>query len=175
MTKGEQMKKLLEEIKKVWRWIDANLLARLGRWRIPVLAVAALLLVFVIYKKTLGSVPDVATASARFGDFVIDINQSGELYAVKSVSVGVPAKVRGSLRVVALAEDGTMVQKGDFLVQFDTAEASQELEDRRNEYESALADLASLQASNRSTMAQLNTAFETEQYSFEQAKLRSNR
>ncbi len=172
MTKGEQMKKLLEEIKKVWRWIDANLLARLGRWRIPVLAVAALLLVFVIYKKTLGSVPDVATASARFGDFVIDINQSGELYAVKSVSVGVPAKVRGSLRVVALAEDGTMVQKGDFLVQFDTAEASQELEDRRNEYESALADLASLQASNRSTMAQLNTAFETEQYSFEQAKLR---
>jgi len=122
MTKGEQMKKLLEEIKKVWRWIDANLLARLGRWRIPVLAVAALLLVFVIYKKTLGSVPDVATASARFGDFVIDINQSGELYAVKSVSVGVPAKVRGSLRVVALAEDGTMVQKGDFLVQFDTAE-----------------------------------------------------
>ncbi|HOH06728.1 MAG TPA: efflux RND transporter periplasmic adaptor subunit [bacterium] len=166
------MKKYLEEIKKAWRWFDAHLLVRLGKWRIPVLVLAALLLVFVIYKKTLGSVPDVATTAARFGDFVIDINQSGELYAVKSVSVGVPAKVRGSLRVVALAEDGSLVRTGDFLVQFDTAEASQDLEDRRNEYESALADLASLQASNRSTMAQLNTAYETEQYSFEQAKLR---
>lgn len=161
-----------EWLKKGLTWIDAHGLARLGKWRLPVLILAGVVLVLLIYKWTLGSTPDVATSVARFGDFVIDINQSGELYAVKSVSVGVPAKVRGSLRVVALAEDGSMVQRGDFLVQFDTAEASQDLEDRRNEYESALADLASLQASNRSTMAQLNTAYETEKFSFEQAKLR---
>ncbi|HNW59369.1 MAG TPA: efflux RND transporter periplasmic adaptor subunit [bacterium] len=164
--------KIGEQIKTWYNWTEAHGLARLGKWRLPVLVLAAVLLFFLIYTWTLGSTPDVATAAARFGDFVIDINQSGELYAVKSVSVGVPAKVRGSLRVVALADDGSMVQKGDFLVQFDTAEASQDLEDRRNEYESALADLASLQASNRSTMAQLNTAYETEKYSFEQAKLR---
>jgi RND family efflux transporter MFP subunit len=164
--------KISERVKNWYTWISSNLLSRLGKWRIPVLILIGLLLVLLIYRWTLGSTPDVATAPARFGDFVIDINQSGELYAVKSVSVGVPANVRGSLRVVALAEDGSMVQKGDFLVQFDTAEASQDLEDRRNEYESALADLASLQASNRSTMAQLNTAYETEKYSYEQAKLK---
>lgn len=161
-----------EQLKKWYDWINARGLSRLGKWRLPVLILAGLVLILLIYKWTLGSTPDVATSAARFGDFIIDINQSGELYAVKSVSVGVPAKVRGSLRVVALAEDGSMVQKGDFLVQFDTAEASQDLEDRRNEYESALAELASLQASNRSTMAQLNTAYETEKYSYEQAKLR---
>ena len=166
------MKKLIETVKEGCRWLDAHFLIYLGKWKMPLLILVALGVVFLVYKGTLGSTPDVATAAARFGDFIIDVNQSGELYAVKSVSVGVPANVRGSLRVVALAEDGSMVQQGDFLVQFDTAEASQDLEDRRNEYESALADLASLKASNRSSMAQLNTAYETEKYSYEQAKLR---
>lgn len=155
-----------------YQWINRRLLLPLGKWRIPVVALLALLFIILIYSATSATTGKVATAAARFGDFVIDINQSGELYAVKSVSVGVPANVRGSLRVVALAEDGSMVQKGDFLVQFDTAEASQDLEDRRNEYESANADRASLQATIKSTMAQLNTAYETQKYSYEQARLR---
>ncbi len=164
--------KIVRRLREGYEWANEHLLAPLGKWRIPVLTLAGVVLAGLIYVGSSASTPNVATAAAQFGEFVIDINQSGELYAVKSVSVGVPSNVRGSLRVVALAEDGSMVQTGDFLVQFDTAEASQDLEDRRNEYESALAERASLQATIKSTVAQLTTAYETQKYSYEQAKLR---
>lgn len=161
-----------ERVKAIYDLINSRWLSRLGRWKTPVLAAVGVALIALFIYLGTATTPNVATAAAQFGEFVIDINQEGELYAVKSVSVGVPNNVRGSLRVVALAEDGSMVQKGDFLVQFDTSEASQDLEDRRNEYESALAELASLRATIKSTMAQLNTSYETQKYSYEQAELR---
>lgn len=37
-------------------------------------------------------------------------------------AIGVPRRVRGDLRVTGLVEDGAMVEKGDFLIQFDTSQ-----------------------------------------------------
>lgn len=151
------------------RW---NMLNRLGKWRWLVLAGAGLVILLVVWIVRSAAVPDLATTMVTDGEFIIDIKEKGELFAVKSVSVGVPSTVRGSLRVVSLVDDGTMVKEGDFLVQFDTSEATQDLEDRKNDYESALAELSSLQANIKSTMAQLQTSYETQKYSHEQAKLR---
>ncbi len=163
---------LTRKMVSIYTAFNARWLSRLGRWRIPALIAAGVLVIVLLFFWGDAAAPDVATAAALFGEFVIDIDQQGELYAVKSVSVGVPNNVRGSLRVVALAQDGSMVQQGDFLVQFDTSEASQELENRRNEYESALAELASLRATIKASMAQLTSAYETQKYSSEQAQLR---
>lgn len=155
-----------------WNHVNNKYLHRLGRWRWPFIVGIGIMLLLLILLLFTSTGPKVATTAAEFGEFVIDISQSGELFALKSVSAGVPNNVRSNLRIVSLVEDGTMVQQGDFLVQFDVSEANQELEDRRNEYESALAELASLRATIKSNMAQLNTAHETQKYSFEQSKLR---
>ena len=146
--------------------MKVNVFKKLGKWRWPAIGATvfvAVILVTLIVKSAAG--PDIALSEAQYGEFVIDLKENGELYAVKSVAVSVPRHVRGNLRVVALAEDGTMVEKGDFLVQFDTSEAMQEVEERKSRLENALADFKSLEANIKSTMAQLKTAFETKQYS----------
>jgi HlyD family secretion protein len=155
------------------KWFRLDFLDRLGKWRWPALIGGGILLLLVVFWIVRSAAaPNLATVPAMDGEFIIDIKESGELYAVKSVSVGVPSSIRGNLRVVALVEDGTMVKKDDFLLQFDTSEAAQETEDRKNEYEAALAELSSLQANIKSTMSQLQTAYQTQLYSNEQAKLR---
>ena len=150
-----------------------HIVNRLGRWKWPVVgsAVVACVIVLIIVARS-SALPEIPAADVQQGEFVIDLEALGELKAVKSVSVGVPRRVRSTLRVVALAEDGSMVEEGDFLVQFDTSEAMQEVEERRNELDNARAELKSLQANIKSTMAQLLTTFETQTYSYEQAKLR---
>ncbi len=156
-----------------FKWLRQDFLNRLGKWRWPTLiGGAGLLLLVLFWIVRSAAAPNMATVSAMDGEFIIDIKESGELYAVKSVSVGVPTSIRGNLRVVGLVADGAMVKKDDFLLQFDTSEATQETEDRKNEYEAALAELSSLQANIKSTMSQLQTSYQTQLYSFEQAKLR---
>ncbi len=152
--------------------MNLNFFNRLGRWRVPAVIAAGLCLLLLAWFIHSAATPNLATVPVKNGEFIIDVRESGELYAVKSVSVGVPSNVRGNLRVVSLVPDGAMVKKGDFLLQFDTSEATQETEDRRNEYESALAELSSLKANIKSTMSQLQTNYETQHYSNEQARLR---
>ena len=138
-----------------------------------IITIAAVIIIILGVILAIGAgAPNIATASAEFGEFVIDINESGEIKAVKSVSVSVPRRVRGNLRIMALAEDGAMVEKGDFLVQFDTSEAQQRVDERENELANAQAELASLNANIASTMASLRSSYETQKYSYEQAKLR---
>ena len=138
-----------------------------------IIAIAAVIIIILGVIWAIGAgAPNIATASAEFGEFVIDINETGEINAVKSVSVSVPRRVRGNLRIMALAEDGAMVEKGDFLVQFDTSEAQQRVDERDNGLQNAQAELASLNANIASTMATLKSSYETQKYSYEQAKLR---
>ena len=149
------------------------ILDRFGRWRWPILGGGALVVGFItVFIVRSAAVPNVATAPVEYGEFIIDLKERGELQAVKSVAVGGPRSVRGNLRIVGLVEDGAMVEKGDFLVQFDTSEAMQAVEERKSELDNALAELKSLKANIKSTMAQLQTAYETQKYSYEQAKLR---
>lgn len=114
---------------------------------------------------------NVATYTAQRGQFIIDIKTRGELRAVKSVNITVPAQVYGNMRIISLVSDGTMVKEGDFLVQFDTSEFESQIEDRRNALENAQASLASTNANIESTRKQQENNYLSQQYSYEQAKL----
>jgi RND family efflux transporter MFP subunit len=92
--------------------------------------------------------------------------------AKSSVTVSVPDRVYGDVRIVKVVDDGAMVKEGDFLVQFDTSEAENYLTDRQNDLDNAVADLASTKASIESNMKQLESSYKTQQYSYEQSKLR---
>lgn len=109
---------------------------------IYVLVVVAIALIVwvagMITKKEL----NVATIQVRSGVFRISLVESGELAAQKSVSITAPqVRAVGRLTITRLAEEGTYVQKGDFLVEFDKSEAEKILEDNLDNLKIAQANL----------------------------------
>ncbi len=140
------------------------------RW---LMALAAALLLFIVFIWNIQSPSaDIASAEVQQGEFIVSIKSKGELKALKSQSVTVPRSIRSSIQIIAMAPEGSLVKKGDFLVQFDPTQAKQKLEEKRNELQNALAELESQKASIASNMAQLESQLQTQRYSYEQAKLR---
>ena len=103
----------------------------------------------------------------------ITIPVEGELQAVESFVVKAPANVWGNIRIVKLIPEGTVVKKGDFLIQFDTSEQNRRLQEAQNKLETALANLASTRADIQNEMAELENNIKMEAYSLEQARLRA--
>jgi HlyD family secretion protein len=62
-------------------------------------------------------------------DFPVLVNASGALEASQSVAVGPPrlARRQGQYKIVRLVDEGTMVDEGDFLIEFDTSTISNNL------------------------------------------------
>ncbi len=140
------------------------------RW---LMALAAALLLFIVFIWNIQSPSaDIASVEVQQGEFIVSIKSKGELKALKSQSVTVPRSIRSSIQIIAMAPEGSLVKKGDFLVQFDPTQAKQKLEEKRNELQNALAELESQKASIASNMAQLESQLQTQRYSYEQAKLR---
>lgn len=106
-------------------------------------------------------------------DLEITIPVEGELQAVESFVVKAPANVWGNIRIVKLVPEGTVVKKGDFLIQFDTSEQDQRLHEAQNKLETAQANLASTRADIQNEMAELENNIKMEAYSLEQARLRA--
>jgi HlyD family secretion protein len=131
--------------------------------------VTVLIVIFMLLRSGSSAI---TTYKVKKGDFVIDISTTGELQAAKSVSVPVPANVWGNIRITKLADDGTMVNEDDFLVQFDTSEAENNVKQRQNELDNANAELRSMKANIESTQKQNENNYLIQQYNYEQAKLR---
>lgn len=134
-------------------------------------AVLAFAVAAVIFLKIAGGGPKVAAYTVSRGEFIIDISQSGELDATRSVSVSLSPRRWNASRIINIVADGTMVKEGDFLIQFDTTDAVKEVTDCKNELEQAKAELASTRASIESNMKQLENAYKNQQYDFESNKL----
>jgi len=124
-----------------------------------------------IYWMSGSSSMDIATSETSFGEFIIELNTTGELKAHKNVVVKVPRDFRRSIQIIKLATEGTMVKEGDFLLQFDAGEFEKQLEQKQNDLKNAEAELQSLEANQVSNMAQLKASFETQKYSHRQAEI----
>jgi RND family efflux transporter MFP subunit len=116
--------------------------SRKKRLTIYVLVVVAIVLVVwvagMITKKEL----NVATIPVKRGVFKISLVESGELAALKSVSITAPqVRAVGRLTITRLVEEGTYVKKGDFLVEFDKSEAENILKDNLDNLKIARANL----------------------------------
>jgi RND family efflux transporter MFP subunit len=142
-----------------------------NRRLLALIGVTVFLLIIVLWNISSSS-EEVASAEVQKGEFIVSIKAKGELKALKSQSVGVPRSVSSDVQIVQMAPEGGVVKAGDFLVQFDPAQARQKLEEKRNARDNALAELESQKATIASTMAQLESALLTQRYSHEQAKLR---
>ncbi len=107
------------------------------------------------------------------GEFLIDVYADGLVQAGSSTVVSSPSRIWGNIRIIKLVEEGKYVQPGDFLVQFDTAEFQERVQNRKNELEKAQASYESKLANIEKTRANLESQLQIEKYSLEQTRLRA--
>ena len=128
-------------------WTRENLrtVAAAARRRPRRVAVAAVALAAVALLPALlltgGDPPGVSTAEVRGGVFRVSIVEAGTLQALRSVTYA-SAIQSNQAKIVALAPEGKLVQKGDLLILFDAAPFEEEIRRSQAQLAQAQADLA---------------------------------
>lgn len=137
-----------------------------------IIILAACIIVITAVSLLLPGTDSIAVVPAERGEFVIDLYTSGEIEALNSTNVSVPRMRRHMmLQIVKLVDEGTVVEKGDFLFQLDPSEAQQQVTEAQDKLENARAALESEKASIESNMAQLQSQLESQNYSYQQTEL----
>jgi len=162
------------------KWIDfiltksKKVLENMKTWskRTWMLAGGGFLVFMILLIILLPSSMQIATASVNQGEFIIGLVLRGEIDALKSTSVSVPRlRRRMNMQIVDMVDEGTIVKQGDFLVQMDNSDATQKVEEAKDNVANAQAQLSSEQATIESNMAQLISQLESEKYSYQQTEL----
>src|SRR5205809_5656144 len=117
------------------------------------------------------SVPSVPTAEARLGDFVDYVSIRGSIKAVRSLQLTAPSSVGGDLQIIKLVPTGTMVKKGDVVVQFAITTLQHTQEQKQSELKSADAEIEHTGAEGRLTQEQQATDLLQGRFDVERATL----
>ena len=114
--------------------------------------------------------PEVPTLDVKRGEFIDSIQFRGEVKAMKSVTISAPAEA-GDLQIIKIAADGTQVQQGDVVVEFDKTKTEQDLAQHRSTLKSAQAEIDQAKAQARLTEEEDVTAVKKARFDVETAKL----
>jgi multidrug efflux pump subunit AcrA (membrane-fusion protein) len=148
------------------------LAARIGaRWRQVAVVVAVVAVGLTIYATGLGQPrANVPTTVVSRGEFVDVVELRSEIRPVRSVVLTAPTQA-GELQIVRLVKNGTKVNAGDIVVEFDdTALKRQEL-DRRAELKQQEAELEQRRAQSRMAEEASATNLMRAQFDVNRAKL----
>ena len=114
--------------------------------------------------------PDVPTVAVTKGEFVDYLQVRGEIRPAKSIVLAAPMQA-GELQIVKLAKNGSAVKPGDVLVEFDGTSLRQRMQEKQSELKQADAEIAQVQAQQRITLQQDETAVMRAKYDLDRAKL----
>jgi HlyD family secretion protein len=81
------------------------------------------------------------TYAIRKSAFTVTVPAVGELEAATATQISVPNVRTGGLKVFWIVKDGSLVRKGDTLVEFDASELLQQMEETENNLDAALRQL----------------------------------
>lgn len=90
---------------------------------------------------------DIPTSQVKHGEFVISITRSGEIMALRSMTVIAPT-IGQKLLITRLIPEGTQVSEGDLLIQFDPTEVLDDLESAKRDLAAVRAEMELTQAKN---------------------------
>ncbi len=142
-----------------------------NRWKIGGIFLIILVAIVIVARLFLIGAPDLPSAEAQYGEFTINLKETGKLRAENSVTITAPP-IRMNLQIIDLVPEGTVVEEGDFLVQFDTTEMAQRIDELKAELNIAQSNLTRSLASMRSNMASLMASVENARASYRLAELR---
>lgn len=134
-------------------------------------AIVVAIILIVLLSSLFSSPPtDIPTYKVKRDNFLVSITESGEIEAVNAVSVSAP-RIRGNLKIVYLVPQGTYVQPGDTVCQFDPTEALSNLKENEAALELAISEKQKLNATQKSSMTRLESDLKSSELSFELSKL----
>jgi HlyD family secretion protein len=117
-----------------------------------------------------GTVPDLPTAEVTRGEFVNALEIRGEIRPLKSIVLTSPLN-SGELQIVKLVKNGTPVQAGEVVVQFDGSTLQRTILEKQSELKQAEAEIEQVTGQRRLIEEQNATTLMKAQYDIERAKL----
>jgi len=106
---------------------------------IGLIAVTVIVSAFLIFKVTDSSKTNEIIVAVKSGKFIIDITTTGELEAKNSVKIMGPTKLRSfrvyQVSIQDIVEEGTVVQKGDWIATLDQSDFNSKLQDKEIDVE----------------------------------------
>ena len=118
--------------------------------------------------------PSVPTIEVKRGEFLDSLQFRGEMKALRSVTISAPAEA-GDLRIVKIASEGTVVQPGDVVVEFDSTKTQQDLAQYKSTLKSAEAEISQAMAQARLAEEEDKTAVLKARYDVEANKLEASK
>jgi len=117
--------------------------------------------------------PGAATAAAgiRQGEFVRELLITGELQAVRSLSVKAPQTRVFQMRIQFMAEEGSRVRKGDPLLGFDNAALADQVRDLETRILDAETQVVAKRSELASTLKDLEIELAQREYERERSRL----
>ena len=117
-----------------------------------------------------GSATDMPTVEVTRGEFVDTLEIRGDIRPFKSVVITSPMQ-SGELQIVKLAKNGSTVQPGDVVIQFDGSTLQRTIQEKKSEVRQADAEIEQARAQARITEEQNATALMKGRYDIERGKL----
>lgn len=114
--------------------------------------------------------PGIPTFEVKRGDFIDSLRFRGQVKALKSVSIVAPAEA-GDLQILKISADGSPVNQGETIVEFDKTKTEQDLAQFRSTLKSADAEIEQARAQAHLTEEEDVTAVAKAKYDVEAAKL----
>ncbi len=114
--------------------------------------------------------PDVPTAVVERGTFVDAVQIRGEVKAGRSITIIAPSDA-GDLRIMKLVRSGTLVKKGDVLIEFDGSTVTRTVDEKQSELRGFEAQMEQSKSESRAAEQTSATAQATAGYDVDRAKL----
>lgn len=140
------------------------------RRRIVGAAVIGVIALAIIIAARDSAVDDGAWAQVERGTFTVELVESGEILAVESEFVKAPRY--SDLQIIDMVPEGTIVEEGDFLAQFDTTTLKDDLETMYDNLTRAEDELKQLELEQQQRMSEMESARKSAVYSREAAEMR---
>lgn len=118
--------------------------------------------------------PTVPTFEVKRGEFLDSLQFSGEVKALKSITLSAPAEA-GDLQIIKLSAEGASVKQGDVVVEFDKTKTEQDLAQYRSTLKSAEATIEQARAQARLTEEEDKTTVLKARFDVESAKLEASK
>lgn len=121
-----------------------------------------------------GSSGDIPTAEVHRGELVDSVELRGEVKALNSVVLTAPSSA-GDIQIVKLAKNGSMVKKGDVLVQLDVTTLQNTLAQHRSDLKQSEAQIEGSHAQANLQQEQDRTDLLKSSYDVQRARLETSK
>ena len=112
------------------------------------------------------------TTTVKNGSFIVSITETGEIKAKNSVVVTTPRSLRSTAKILEIVPEGSIVKKGDFLLQFDSENVLKEIESIQTELDGLNSDIEKSDANHHFLILQAEIDLENAETSYKLAKMK---